>query len=64
MRVGWGVDAVATKYRIYDFEDYTKNIYGIKIALSRSISRNSDRYKLTDGVHIHFSSREKNTGGG
>jgi hypothetical protein len=56
------VDYIADKYKVYDFEDKTKNIYDIEQSHHLGIFDLDDMYKLTSGVHVHFSSRDSNTG--
>lgn len=56
------VDYIAKKYKIYDFEDYTKNIYGTKETHHLGVFPNGDSYRLTSGIHVHFSNRDASTG--
>jgi len=53
------VEYIADKYKIRDFEDYTKNIYGHKNSHHLGIfpADDKDFYTLTAGIHVHFSSR-------
>ena len=59
------VDEIAKKYDIYNIENKTQNIYGCKENHHLGIFDTcmSDRnYKLTAGMHIHFSRRKKTSG--
>ena len=56
------VNYIKETYKIMDFEDFTKNIYGTEETHHLGILKEGDRYRLTSGVHVHFSSRNSNSG--
>lgn len=57
------VNMIADKYKIYNFTDFTKNIYGKKGSHHLGIFKlEYDDYRLTSGIHVHFSSRDIDTG--
>lgn len=56
------IDAVADKYEIHDFIDYTQNVYGTKESHHLGIFKENGLSKLTAGMHVHFSSRDNKTG--
>jgi len=57
------IDKIAEKYKIHTFTDYTKNIYGKQETHHLGIFHvNGEQYKLTAGIHVHFSNRDLKTG--
>jgi len=58
------VENIIAKYRILEFTDFTKNIYGVKGSHHLGIfsEPGTDCSKLTAGIHVHFSSRDSETG--
>lgn len=57
------VNMIEKKYKIYDYKDYTKNIYGIKGSHHTGVFKSdSGDYRLTSGIHVHFSNRDVKTG--
>lgn len=57
------VNHIQDTYKILDFPDYTQNIYGHKSSHHLGIfPEGHNNYKLTAGVHIHFSSRDASNG--
>jgi len=52
------VDAVAKKYKVHDFIDFTQNIYGKKESHHLGIFDIGPGKKLTAGMHVHFSCRK------
>ncbi len=57
------VDKIENKYNTSRFVGASKNIYGTREDHSTGIFRLcEDLYKLTAGIHVHFSRRDKKTG--
>jgi len=56
------VDNHWNKYNLSRFEDYTKNIYGTDKSHHFGLSNAGDYIALTAGIHVHFSSRNSETG--
>lgn len=58
------VEALWKKYNLNRFKDYTQNIYGKKDETHHKgvLQVEKNLCKLTAGVHVHFSSRNKKTG--
>lgn len=58
------VDNLWNKYNLHSFKDYTQNIYGKQDHTHHKgvLPAGKDKCKLTAGVHVHFSSRDKKTG--
>ncbi len=60
------IDDIAERYKIYSFEDLTQNIYSKdKKVESHHLGifpEGETCYKLTSGMHVHFSSRDSKTG--
>lgn len=65
------VDYITKAYKILEFTDYTKNIYGTKQthhlgiipeSITKSPITGDMLYRLTAGVHVHFSKRDLKTG--
>jgi hypothetical protein len=66
------VDHIENTYHISKFPDYTKNIYGTNgshhlgvfpVEKSASpVTKEPCLYRLTAGIHVHFSSRDSDTG--
>ena len=52
------VNAVAKKYKVHDFIDYTQNIYSKKESHHLGIFDAGKHKKLTAGMHVHFSCRQ------
>jgi len=58
------VDNLWNKYKLHKTEDKTQNIYGKQDQTHHKgvLPVGKDKCKLTSGVHVHFSSRDKKTG--
>lgn len=58
------VKHIEDTYHIRDFKDLTKNIYRKKGSHHLGVFQieDSEIYKLTAGIHVHFSSRDSETG--
>jgi len=59
------VDHIENTYHISQFPDLTANIYGFKGSHHLGVfstSKTNDIYKLTAGIHVHFSNRDSETG--
>jgi len=52
------VNSIAKKYKVYDFEDFTQNIYSTSKSHHLGIFDAGEQKKLTAGMHVHFSCRK------
>lgn len=57
------VNMIEEKYKIYSFVDYTRNIYKTTKSHHTGVFKTENgKYKLTSGIHVHFSNRNIKTG--
>lgn len=55
------VDQIAEKYQVYDFTDFTENIYGHNESLHLGFSKHNGGYMLHSGLHVHLSIHDLET---